>query len=293
MKKSMVIGLAIGLVSLAATAVFAADNRPTSAKDGALPTQGYAGAKNVGGDGIIGSSHDMGNVGTSGAGAAATAIIVGTAPDAQGRICVFCHHPHNAMAAVGQQGNTDAKLTYSPLWNRMMSTKTFTGYNNGIMMGAAAVGAASDKRHALNAADNGGTHITGVSLLCMSCHDGAVAMSAYSVGTGSTDNAGSASAGNPIAAAATSSFDSDMNNHHPMGFQYQGVQAADQEIASTSTVMVPANGTTIGDLLYGATRTMECVTCHDVHNTANQPGAERFLWRSDNKSNFCLTCHLK
>jgi predicted CXXCH cytochrome family protein len=71
------------------------------------------------------------------------------------------------------------------------------------------------------------------------------------------------------------------------------VQAADQEIAGTSTVMVPANGTTIGDLLYGATRTMECVTCHDVHNTANQPGAERFLWRSDNKSNFCLTCHLK
>ena len=311
MKKTLVIGMAIGLISVAATSVFARnyanDPRPAAAKganavptSSDLPAQGYTGAKNYGGNGIVGSSHDMGGV-LSAVGSNATGLIVTAgANDPQKRICVFCHHPHNAMKPSDANGQNGGTMQYSPLWNRSMSTVQFNGYNNGLMQNPSDT-TATDKRHFLNATDAGGTHIQGVSLLCMSCHDGATAMSAYSVGTGSgpTTTQNNRNAGNAIPVENTSSFEGDMNNHHPMGFEYKKVTgevaggSVDDEIADSTTVMVPANGATIESLLYGPNQTMECVTCHDVHNTANQPGAERFLWRSDNQSNFCLTCHQK
>ena len=287
MKKSLVLGLAIGLVSLAATVSFAGK----SADMGAVTHTPLAGDKNVGGAGIVGSSHDLSNVGNK-TGSQAAHVFAG-AGDNQQRICVYCHHPHNAFAATGNLGSRDGAtagtLEYSPLWNRNLSATTFAGYDNGIMMGGTAVNG-TDKRHALNAADaGGGTKIAGVSLLCMSCHDGVVAMNAYSQTTGSSLNSGNTGTGGAI--SSTAGFKGDMNNHHPMGFNYAAVAAVDAEIAATTVKMV--GNTSIGDLLYGANSTMECVTCHDVHNTANQAGAERFLWRTNDKSNFCLTCHLK
>lgn len=310
MKKSLVIGLAIGLVSVVASSAFAGKSATLG-----LPTAGgVTGQKNFGGKGIVGTSHDLSNVGNTTAGAAARGYAGGANGDTQSRICVYCHHPHNAYAADNTNGSGAAQTggrtgavaaigSYSPLWNRQMSTQSFVGYNNGIMMGNSTV-TGSDKRHALNAGTSGttsgsGTSITGVSLLCMSCHDGVVAMSAYSVVTGSTGQNSAAG----MAIGSSAGFKGNMNNHHPMGFSYAAVQNDDAEIADESTIMVPDDGQTgqtsitgktrIGDLLYGANKTMECVTCHDVHNTANQTNAERFLWRSNNKSNFCLTCHLK
>jgi hypothetical protein len=331
MKKTLVLGLAIGLVS-AASMVFAG-----ASENLGVPTQGgFSNQKNFGGAGIVGSSHDMSNVGGGANGAGSVtgynAINSGSAKtggitgntDAQKRICVYCHHPHNAHAATGNTGGRSGKAaaigSYSPLWNRTTTgvgaylaadgggTVAFTGYNNGIMMGGVN---ASDTQHSLNAASRGGngntgTAISGVSLLCMSCHDGVTAMNAYSQGTGSSDNQGDNLATTALG-SRTSAFKGNMNNHHPMGFQYKQVALADNEIADAdTTIMVPSDaditshntgaltGTvTIASLLYGADETMECVTCHDVHNTANATGAERFLWRSDNNSNFCLTCHLK
>lgn len=262
MKKTLVVGLAIGLVSLAAAA-FAANDLTL-------------GRGNRGGSGIVGSSHDLSNVGGQTASVNASgAVGTGAAQDAQSRICVYCHHPHNTMTSAAAGG-------YSPLWNRSLSAKTFSGYNNGIMMNPATLG--SDKRHALNAT---ATQLQGVSLLCMSCHDGAVALNAYSVGTGSAGDGD----GGGAALTGDAAFAGNLTNHHPMGFAYDPVAVADAEIRPATSTMW---GTvTIGDLLYGSTRTMECVTCHDVHNSGNAPDAERFLWKSNNKSNFCLACHAK
>ena len=36
---------------------------------------------------------------------------------------------------------------------------------------------------------------------------------------------------------------------------------------------------------------MECSTCHSVHNKGNT--GETLLWRSDQNSELCLTCHDK
>jgi len=48
----------------------------------------------------------------------------------------------------------------------------------------------------------------------------------------------------------------------------------------------------VRDHLYGAgNNMMECATCHSVHNTSNS--GEALLWRSDQNSELCLTCHAK
>lgn len=293
MKKTLLVGLAIGIVSMVATAAFAGKS-PTQN----IPSQGgISGQKNYGGNGIVNSSHDLSGMGTSAAAMTAAGFITsaGGSAESQSRICVFCHHPHNSMAESSMTGG------YSPLWNREMSTKTFAAYNNGGFNNS------TDTPHALQAVSSG---LSGVSLLCMSCHDGVVAMNAYSQTTGTEDGSPAIVAG---AITSTAGFNnrggaSDMSNHHPMGFDYAAVQAVDNEIAATTVPMVPTGltqaggnfaavttGVAIGDLLDGTNGSgyMECVTCHDVHNTQNAPGAERFLWRSNKGSNFCLTCHLK
>lgn len=288
MKKTLVLGMAIGLVSMAAATVFA----NPSADQGTVTHLPIAGDKNVGAARIVGSSHDLSNVGNKTGSQAATLFANGG--DNLKRICIYCHHTHNAFAATGNLGSsysaTVGVLTHSPLWNHNLAATSFTGYDNGIRMGANAVNG-TDKRHALNAHDaGGGTRIAGVSLLCMSCHDGVVAMNTYSQATGSPLNAAE---GDGSAISTTAAFKGTLNNHHPMGFNYADVQAEDKEIAAPTVVVTPDSDITIGDLLCGANSTMECVTCHDVHNVRNQVGAERFLWRTNDQSNFCLTCHLK
>ena len=48
----------------------------------------------------------------------------------------------------------------------------------------------------------------------------------------------------------------------------------------------------VRDHLYGPGSTkLECGSCHSVHNTGNT--GESLLWRSDQDSRLCLTCHAK
>lgn len=246
MKKTLILGMALGL-ALTATAAMAASGD--------------------GGTGIIGTDHDLSSA---------------TYGDAQSRICVFCHHPHNAVV--------DANLTYNPLWNHAVTTNagSFTAYNNGIAP-------PSTGRHALNATLG---QPGGVSLLCLSCHDGSVALNAYSA----ISNDPTSGAGDQTLTAASSAIigvGGDLSNHHPIGFDYAAVSAADPEIEVKEANWVE-NGTTgagptgnigltIEDTLYGGK--FECVSCHDVHNTQNT--GEKFLWVSNDSSLFCMTCHLK
>ena len=79
----------------------------------------------------------------------------------------------------------------------------------------------------------------------------------------------------------------DLSNHHPIGFNYNDVEATDDEIQKSTEKLGLVY--TIADLL--VSDQMECTTCHDVHNTKNT--GEKFLWISDTQSALCLTCHLK
>ncbi|MEH6471734.1 MAG: hypothetical protein V7752_10810, partial [Halopseudomonas sp.] len=74
-------------------------------------------------------------------------------------ICVFCHTPHGA--------DTSGAL---PLWNRTLSAETYDTY------GADTLDALDAIESGANANDNHLPQPAGSSKLCLSCHDGTLAI---------------------------------------------------------------------------------------------------------------------
>lgn len=188
----------------------------------------------------------------------AQGTIVGSAHDfsgeswSGGQICIACHTPHNAKAG------------YEPLWNHEVTTTTFTLYSNA--------------NGTLDATDLG--QPTGVSLLCLSCHDGTVGLEAFGTATTGTNFV-----------TGTALLGTSLANDHPVSFTYDTALATtDGELVDPATgASGITGGTTIAaDMLYGGK--MECSSCHDVHNT---PGFGKLLVKSNAGSALCLTCHDK
>lgn len=269
MKKTLLTGLALGAFVLVANSAFAGS---------------------AGGSGILGSRHDLSVNGSD----AAPLYGVGTKDDLT-RVCIYCHAPHNTLTKVA--GGPD----YYPLWNRPYSTiTTFTVYDSGI--DTPTEGMHANATNPLDTSYGSLGQPGSVSKLCFSCHDGSIATNVY--GTPQMNEQSSymdaTAAGNNegdvfIGAGAIFNIggDGNLSNHHPIGFNYIDVVGVDSEIADAS-VTFPGTTVAIGDKLYGAGNTQfECVTCHDVHNSENAVNAEKFLWSSDENSNFCCTCHIK
>jgi predicted CXXCH cytochrome family protein len=203
------------------------------------------------------------------------------------RICIFCHAPHNTYrlsTATGGAGPlAPAAFDYLPLWNHNLNgfDTNFTMYDNG-------PGAPQNGPHASQAILNGMTPGS-TSLLCLSCHDGTIAVNQY----GNVDQLpGSISNGSTMMAPSyLIGKDKYLGNHHPIGFNYDDVQAGDPEIRNADSAMLTPT-TFVRDHLYGSgSSMMECATCHAVHNKDNT--GEALLWRSDQNSELCLTCHDK
>jgi predicted CXXCH cytochrome family protein len=287
MKKLYVALLAAGIVGIAA-----------SVNAAGLPGQTYT---YTAGDGIAVSPHNMNNT------------FAGVDGDNQGlqRICVYCHTPHFARKPGGL-------LTYSPLWNRDTPSLSYAMYNNGdnpvetdswkdgedtgiedpfnpgtnIMI---TEGLANHNSYAsAMGAGTGANQPAGVSLMCLSCHDGSIAINAYGQSPSSSYNAGDdAHKMDPNTkyfiggTNTTSGGNGDLSNHHPVGFSYLTAYNRDDELAPITDAIGNMN---IGDLL-SSNGNMECNTCHDVHNTKNE-GA-KLVWADNTQSAFCLACHLK
>jgi predicted CXXCH cytochrome family protein len=192
------------------------------------------------------------------------------------RICVWCHAPHHTLKPAEYAGEID----YLPLWNHTVTSMDFQPYTNGADEPA-------DASH-MSTAEALANQPGGVSKLCLSCHDGSVAVNEYGFAPGDIKSSGVRKGDAPATITAEYRIGEagNLTNHHPIGFKYMDVATVDDEIASPTVEM---GNYEIGDLLWQGR--MECTTCHDVHNTKNT--GEKFLWISDENSNFCLTCHLK
>jgi predicted CXXCH cytochrome family protein len=235
------------------------------------------------GTGITATSHDLSSA--TGKGALYDAGV--NADPVLDRICIYCHAPHHTITT------TEAALediTYYPLWNHdITQIASWTPYqntdpNNPVIP--------DNIQHQLNAelGDPGS-----VSKLCLSCHDGSVGVSSY----GNFDNGASSSKHTsppgailvPLSGRFGIGVNGNLQNHHPIGFNYDDVALADDEIRNPSSTLIGNNpyGLTIDDLLWG--RSIECSSCHDVHNTKNT--GLKFLWVEDTNSNLCFSCHRK
>jgi predicted CXXCH cytochrome family protein len=166
-----------------------------------------------------------------------------------GEICVACHAPHN---------NVD--VADAPLWNHKISVAVYDLYAS----------------PTLTAEDI--TQPGGVSKLCLSCHDGTVAIDAF----GGSDGSHTIGEGRNLG--------TDLSDDHPVSFVYDTALAAEDgglfDPASTPSGI--ANGTIEADMLFAGK--MECASCHDVHNKYNNV---RLLKLSNSSSALCFTCHNK
>jgi predicted CXXCH cytochrome family protein len=255
----------------------------------ASPGLAYTGTYTPG-TGINGTPHDLGTVHN---GMNYTAVPA----DTLRRICIFCHAPHNTYrlspvnggpgAGVGAGPQAPDAYNYLPLWNHTLPgpVPTYTMYGND-------PGAPQSGPKASQAAANGMIPGNG-SLLCLSCHDGSIAVNSYG---NSAQLEASVSTGTArILTRYQIGKDSYLGNHHPIGFDYDAVQAEDTQIRPADAAFIAINSPVrehlFGGQVSGENRVMECATCHSVHNTGNT--GERLLWRSDQNSELCLTCHAK
>ena len=152
----------------------------------------------------------------------------------------------------------NGKTSVVPLWNRATTTSAFTLYSSPTFKAAAG-------------------QPSGASKACLSCHDGTVALDSFGGNNGTTFLAGRTLLAN------------DLSNDHPISFPYDAALAAsDGGLRNPATAPSGLGGTIRDDLLFNGS--MECASCHDVHNSHNQPS---LLVKSNAGSALCLTCHNK
>jgi predicted CXXCH cytochrome family protein len=162
--------------------------------------------------------------------------------------CVFCHTVHRANGA-------------TPLWNHSLS-----GVTNYIVYSSA-------RLTALNVTI---PQPNGASRLCLSCHDGTVALGSVSSRTTPINMQG----GTTTMPAGANNLGTDLSADHPISFIYDSALAArDSEIKDP--------GQLTGAVRLDNESQLQCTACHDPHN--NQFG--NFLVMDNTGSALCLVCH--
>jgi predicted CXXCH cytochrome family protein len=172
-------------------------------------------------------------------------------------VCVYCHTPHGA--STGAAGTAAASV---PLWSRAANaTSSYTLY-----AGTGTLNATMGQPG-------------GVSLACLSCHDGTTAVDAYkgAAGTPARTISGYANLGTTLA------------NDHPIGFAYDAALVTADGVGGVAGLVTPASASLVvaGIPLFGGK--MECASCHSVHDPANGS----FLRNTNVASALCLKCHIK
>lgn len=168
----------------------------------------------------------------------------------ESQICAFCHTPHGANNA-----------PKTPLWNRQLSTATYTPYTSTSM----------------DAIDIGQPE--GKSKLCLSCHDGTIALGQVNVlnrvedpsidftGPGLTADDTIPAGPHGAGSGFTRRLGVDLTNDHPISFTFDSAQAErDGELYD------PARVEHLGNRERGFSPTLplednqvECTSCHDPH----------------------------
>ncbi|MGB2907026.1 MAG: cytochrome c3 family protein [Candidatus Aminicenantaceae bacterium] len=189
------------------------------------------------------------------AGMASTQTIVGSPHDfsgagwSGGEICLPCHTPHNA----------DNTVPDAPLWNHAVTSATFTVYNSPTM-------------------DVTPVQPQGNSKLCLSCHDGTVALDSFggSTGTDFIDAAGD--------------LTTDLSDDHPVSVFWNHQTGGAGSGPYCNNCHASHNPGQQLSVLPFFDHYVECSTCHNVHNGT---GNAYLLRLPLTGSTLCLYCHRK
>ena len=171
------------------------------------------------------------------------------------RGCGVCHTTHQAV-----------NLLSAPLWNHETTVVAgYTLYNSPTFDGSSTI-----------------TEPGASSKLCLSCHDGTVALENFGGTTSGTNYIDPSARIGGVAG-------NDLSTEHPISFDYTDALAiSDGGLFPPTTTNSGLGNTIDNDMLFNSR--MECASCHDVHN---RYGVDHLLKMSNVNSELCLTCHNK
>lgn len=160
------------------------------------------------------------------------------------QVCIFCHAPHHAT---GQR----------PLWNRASRDLHYRIYQS----------STTDARI---------DQPSGPSKMCLSCHDGAMAIGLVA----SRPETAPIVMTQRTIPPGPSDLTEDLSDDHPIGFRFDRALASRDRQLKNPDVVSPL-------LPLGVHGELHCTTCHDPHN--NELGD--FLRMPQEQSTLCLACH--
>jgi hypothetical protein len=172
------------------------------------------------------------------------------------RVCKFCHVPHNAQVP-------------SPLWGHTLSQAR---YEVPLLR-------AGGERPA--------PQPDGSSRLCLSCHDGTIALG--DVAGGRIPMAGAPT----LTRGRRGYIGTDLTGSHPVSFAVPDgnqleVANSDSDMALRSLAEIAADP----EVKLDVQGKMQCTTCHDPHaDRYYQPGRVPRFWVKTTVDGVCLTCH--
>jgi Doubled CXXCH motif (Paired_CXXCH_1) len=237
------------------------------------------------------------------------------APGETSEVCIFCHTPHGATQR--DQGGLTLR---APLWNRRVPDgATYTPYSSASLDAQTIIGG-------LNAQPGGS------SKLCLSCHDGTLAIGNVNVLNGNvnttvpmsaTGPGGTMPSGEGVQSGFTRLLGTDLRNDHPISLSFNSeLSARDGELRPVDAAQRwPAgSGSVIGLRSPGfkpllpleptganGAGQVQCATCHDPHirELDGAKGNQKFLraqrFQETGPSSvfdqvgdiICLSCHDK
>ncbi len=202
------------------------------------------------------------------------------------RVCVFCHTPHHAISSIDGIN--------VPLWNHTLSAASYQLFSSPTLLSPTSPAIQPD----------------GSSRLCLSCHDGTVAIGSVvnsgdplsvisMIGTGS----GGVMPGEP-GAADSPNEGTDLSGQHPISIELNGSLIVAKAIQCQNNlvsfkVCSPPAGSPVKlektNNRYGGVPSgvgVQCGSCHDPHEDP-VPGSTVFLRVGDRISHaeLCNACH--
>ena len=160
------------------------------------------------------------------------------------QVCIFCHTPHNASAV-------------QPLWNRSMPVSAYTVYMSSSL----------DARPG---------QPTGTSKMCLSCHDGTIALGSVVSRNQVIQMAGGITTIPP----GHGNLGTDLSDDHPISFRY------DSMLVSKDPKLIHPQQLPSA-LRLDSNQELQCTTCHNPHNNAYGD----FTVMSNMNSGMCRSCH--
>jgi predicted CXXCH cytochrome family protein len=160
-------------------------------------------------------------------------------------VCIFCHTPHNASPI-------------QPLWNRELPVSAYVPYSS----------------NSLQAKPG---QPTGTSKLCLSCHDGTIALGSVISHNQKILMAGGMTTLPP---ERPSNLGTDLSDDHPISFRYDATLVGKNPKLRSPLTLPPQTK-------LDSNQELQCTTCHDAHDDARG----KFLVMDNSSSQLCNSCH--